>query len=204
MREGFLTMNLIDQDTPTNSSAYDFGAGGVQIWECGAQGYAKEAEYCCESQAERQRCCSTSSAVFTLPGATVGAFTGLPPSSSAVPTTRMSSSATSTIGSATTMTNTATSTFASLLPTSATPQGEPVTEKSNSGLMIGAGIGGGLGGLLLIAAGIFLFFWQKKRKQKAAEGLHHEYKGQDDERMAYGGYGPTRVAESPDATRVTG
>jgi hypothetical protein len=67
----------LNQDTAFNSSAYDFRKGGVQIWQCGSQGYAKEAEYCCESAAESQRCCETQTAVFTLGAARVGASTGV-------------------------------------------------------------------------------------------------------------------------------
>jgi hypothetical protein len=36
----------LNQDTPTNSSAYDFRAGGVQVWQCVTEGYAQEAQFC--------------------------------------------------------------------------------------------------------------------------------------------------------------
>jgi hypothetical protein len=182
-----LTVDVIDQDTLTNSSAYDFGTGPVPIWECGAQGYAKEAEYCCESQAERQRCCSTSSAVFRVPGATLGAFTGLPPSLSVGSTT----------GSAFTVTSTASSTLFSPAPSSTNTQAGSIAEKDNNGMKLGAGIGGGLGGLLLIAAGVVLFLWQKRRKQKVAESFQHEFKRQDNEEVN-AGYGPVELPTSHD------
>lgn len=186
-------MEIIDQDTPFNSSAYDFRAGGVQIWECGAQGYAKEAKYCCESEGERQRCCSTSSAVFRLDGATIGAFTGPSASSSSVSTTHASSSSISTTGSATT----ATRTSSSLVPTSTNTQTESETQNSNNGLKIGAGIGGAVGGCLLLTAGIFLFRWQKRRNEKAMESLRQELsKGQDNEEIVYGGYAPVELPAS--------
>ncbi|KAL2268028.1 hypothetical protein VTJ83DRAFT_2874 [Remersonia thermophila] len=62
----------INQDSATNSSAYNFGAGGVQVWECIGQGYEDPGAYCCESAREKTRCCETHTAVFTLPGASIG------------------------------------------------------------------------------------------------------------------------------------
>ncbi|KAK5656029.1 hypothetical protein OQA88_5168 [Cercophora sp. LCS_1] len=62
----------LSQETALNASAYDFRAGGVQVWECVGEGYAEPAAYCCESVAEKTRCCQTPEAVFSLPGATVG------------------------------------------------------------------------------------------------------------------------------------
>ncbi|KAF2790100.1 hypothetical protein K505DRAFT_340721 [Melanomma pulvis-pyrius CBS 109.77] len=146
-----LFMEIIDQDTPFNSSAYDFHAGDVQIWECGAQGYAEEATYCCESEGERQRCCSTSSAVFRLDGATIGAFTG-PPASSSVSITHTSYSI-STTGSSTTATP-ATRTRSSFGSTLTNAQTGSEIQNSNMGLKIEAGIGGAVGGCLLLAAAI--------------------------------------------------
>lgn len=55
-----------------NSSAYDFRANGVQVWECDAQGFGQPARYCCESAAEKTRCCATSSALFRLASASPG------------------------------------------------------------------------------------------------------------------------------------
>ena len=42
------------------------------MWECQGEAYAAPAAYCCESAAEKTRCCRTASAVFSLPGASVG------------------------------------------------------------------------------------------------------------------------------------
>ncbi|KLU88923.1 hypothetical protein MAPG_07904 [Magnaporthiopsis poae ATCC 64411] len=62
----------LNQDTMRNSSAYDFRANGVQVWECDAQGFGQPARYCCESAAEKTRCCATSSALFRLASASPG------------------------------------------------------------------------------------------------------------------------------------
>src|SRR5690242_18962405 len=65
----------LNQDTERNSSAYDFRTAGVQVWQCTGQGYAKEAEYCCESRGEQQECCQKQSVVFPLQGASRGPST---------------------------------------------------------------------------------------------------------------------------------
>ncbi|KAL8371579.1 hypothetical protein RB595_001397 [Gaeumannomyces hyphopodioides] len=62
----------LNQDTMRNRSAYDFRANGVQVWECDAQGFGQPARYCCESAAEKTRCCATSSALFRLASASPG------------------------------------------------------------------------------------------------------------------------------------
>ncbi|KAH8898329.1 hypothetical protein GQ53DRAFT_881413 [Thozetella sp. PMI_491] len=53
-------------------SAYDFRLNGVQVWECNAQGFGTPADYCCESAAEKTRCCATATALFSLPSASQG------------------------------------------------------------------------------------------------------------------------------------
>jgi hypothetical protein len=64
--------SFTDQDAATKPTAYDFGRDGVQVWECVGQGYADPGAYCCESAGEKTRCCRTQTAVFSLPGASIG------------------------------------------------------------------------------------------------------------------------------------
>jgi hypothetical protein len=186
-----LMVDVIDQDASTNSSAYDFAANPVPIWECGTQGFAKEAEYCCESAFEGQRCCSTSSALFRVPGATLGAFTG-------TPTTGVHSVTTTIRTGTESLESMAISTSASLAPTSTNLQAGSEIKKDSNGSKIGAGIGGGLGGLLFIAAGVILFLWQKRRKQKVAKSFQYEFEGQDNKQIVNGGYGPVEMPVSHD------
>jgi hypothetical protein len=63
---------VVDPLSATNSSAYNFGTGGVQVWECVGQGYVDPGAFCCESRREKTECCRTPDAVFSLPGATLG------------------------------------------------------------------------------------------------------------------------------------
>lgn len=155
----------LNQDTPTNKSAYDFRADGVQIWECGgAQGYAKEAQYCCESMAEGTRCCSTETAVFTLAAASIGPSELASTSSSEVPqisTTRSASSALMT--RVVPLPVSSTSRFESVSPSPSTTA-PPAQRSDNNATRIGAGVGGALGGCLLIAAIVLLIRWHKRRK----------------------------------------
>ncbi|KAF2709554.1 hypothetical protein K504DRAFT_502278 [Pleomassaria siparia CBS 279.74] len=193
----------LNQETATNSSAYDFRAGGVRVWECGTQGFVEEAAYCCESKGERQRCCSTSSAVFRLVGATEGLFTGSAFATSSIftsPTSTASASSASgaMTGSDTTSQLVSTATTDSpLLPTATNTQtpSNNGTRKDNR-LGIGAGVGGALGGCLLVAFIVFLFRWQMKKNAKAVESLRQEIlQGKEGEsgRTAHGYYGSTRV-----------
>jgi len=148
---------LIDQDTPKNPSAYDFRASGVLILECGAQGYGKDADYCCESRGEGTRCCKTSTARFRLPSATKGAFTGYataPPSTS---NSQASASEATTATAALSPSLTSTS-----LPTVGTDASG--SKKDVRGVKIGAGIGGAIGVCLAITAFILVLQWKKKRR----------------------------------------
>lgn len=63
---------MADQDSGNDASAYDFGKGGVQVWECDGEGFDSPGAFCCESAREQTKCCQTDSAVFSLPGATLG------------------------------------------------------------------------------------------------------------------------------------
>ncbi|KAF2736896.1 hypothetical protein EJ04DRAFT_550905 [Polyplosphaeria fusca] len=144
-------MCQLNQDTPTNSSAYDFRAGGVQVWECGAEGYARDAEYCCESAGESTRCCSTTTALLTLASASVGAFTG-----SAIPTTTSFSSTTQTQSQDSASRTSAAATSG----TSAQNSGDGGDDK---GPIIG-GVVGGVAALAVVVCGVFLWRWWKKGK----------------------------------------
>ncbi|KAH7094911.1 hypothetical protein FB567DRAFT_511308 [Paraphoma chrysanthemicola] len=153
----------LNLDTPTNQSAYDFRSGGVQVWQCGSQGYARDAAYCCESEAEKTRCCSTSSAVFTLLAATIGASTSVSTSSSTPITSTSRSSSTGPTASAS-RTESGAATTSSTAPLA----GE---SKSNSkAIGIGVGVGGAV--LIIIAAGIVFFIRKKKRQRTAADKIH--------------------------------
>ncbi|KAF2121694.1 hypothetical protein BDV96DRAFT_668429 [Lophiotrema nucula] len=167
---------LINQDTPTNSSAYDFRASGVLILECGAQGYGKEANYCCESSREGTRCCKTSTAVFRLSGATKGAFTG--------PATTSFSSPSYVALTASTATMTPSS-LSTLSDSQQTVAGDAHGSKRDTrGVRIGAGVGGAIGGLLAIIALIMIFRWKQKRQNSKTDTsgvFHHDLR---DERKA--------------------
>ena len=146
----------LNQDTPKISSAYDFRANGVQVWECGSQGYAEEARYCCESRGEGQRCCSTSSVVFTLQGAIVGAST----SANTTPTLSSISSA-----KASTYGPTATTSISTNAPTATPTTAEQLREANNTRA---AGIGAGVGGAvsLIVFIGVIVFFIRRHRRAK--------------------------------------
>jgi hypothetical protein len=108
-----------------NTSAYDFGAGGVQVWECIGEGYADPAAYCCESITEKTRCCQTPEAVFSLPGATIG-------NAASVQTIRQSSTAAPSSSGGTTAQSTTTA-------RSATSSTEPSAVLKTTGSNTGTG-----------------------------------------------------------------
>ncbi|KAF2827084.1 hypothetical protein CC86DRAFT_406312 [Ophiobolus disseminans] len=158
---------LDNQDLATNSSAHDFRANGAGIYECNAKGYGQEAEYCCESASEKARCCSTTSVIFTMPAASLGAV-AIRASSTPVTTsvfTTTSIPASSTIGPSSTSGPTASATAAPI----STPTEAP-TKKISTGGAVGAGVGGALGVCLLVAALVFLFL----RRRKQHKYVEHE------------------------------
>ena len=160
----------LNQDTPKNSSAYDFRTNGVQVWQCGSQGYADEAKYCCESEAERQRCCSTEKAVFTLQGAALGASTSTSTTSSTSLSTsslRISASGPTPTASPTsgvTSSGLTTSGVTSMITPTTTPPVTETPQKSNNTKLIGiaAGVGGAVG--LIIIIGVIAFFLRKHKR----------------------------------------
>ena len=154
----------LNQDTPNNSSAYDFRADGVQVWQCGSQGYGREAEYCCESEAEGQRCCQTDTAVFTLTSATVGPYTGVESSSSLSLSTSATSSASTTPLPTPSRTGTG-----SVTQNSQSPPADASNQSDSKAIPIGAGVGGALGGCLLTA--LLVFFIRRHKRKRVAPRL---------------------------------
>ncbi|EHA52756.1 hypothetical protein MCOR27_002638 [Pyricularia oryzae] len=153
----------LNQDTPRNSSAFDFRLNGVQMWECDAQGYGNPANYCCESAAEKTRCCATQSAVFRLAAATPGNAlaiqTYIPPVPT--PTTLQTAPApTSGLDSAR-----ATSTGA--------PVPGPAAANSNGPLdrngLIAVGVGAGLGGAALASIVVMLLVRRMTRRDQTSQ-----------------------------------
>jgi hypothetical protein len=145
----------LNQDTPSNSSAYDFRADGVKVLQCGSQGYGREAEYCCESEAEGQRCCETDTAVFVLESATVGPYTWVESTSS------LSLVSSATLRAITTATPLSTPSRTGSMDQS--PTADPAGKGDNRAITIGAGVGGALAGCVLTAL-LILFIIRHKRR----------------------------------------
>jgi hypothetical protein len=156
----------LNQDTPTNTSAYDFRASGVMVWQCGSEGYARDAKFCCESEAESKRCCSTETAVFTLLSAQVGASTSVSVTSSSVSLVASSRRASST-GPAVTS------------GVESSPTGSPAPSKegkgNNKAVGIGAGVGGALAGCILVAVVVFCVRKHKKKQKGNGTGASELY-----------------------------
>ncbi|KAK4246817.1 hypothetical protein C7999DRAFT_41797 [Corynascus novoguineensis] len=174
----------INPDAAINEAAYDFGAGGVQVWECVGRGYAGPGAYCCELAREKTACCQTPSAVFSSPGASIGNALDVqtfPVSSSAETTssTTRRTTATSTESRDTTTTSasqtsgmTATSireirsTTASLA-TNATAAPIPTVSSGggelSNGAKIGLGIGIGVCVAVVVAAAILTWYHIRNR-----------------------------------------
>jgi hypothetical protein len=147
-----------DTDSINNSSAYDFRSGGVQVWQCGSEGYAKVATYCCESAAEKTRCCSTATAQFLLPSASIG--------NALNQTFEAATAATSApVGSVGTIGDVGPTTVTISMPTPTS--GLPI-DSDNMTLGQGAkiGIGVGVASVMMIAIAVILFLWIRKQKSK--------------------------------------
>ncbi|KAH6649339.1 hypothetical protein F5144DRAFT_596915 [Chaetomium tenue] len=172
----------INPDAATNSSAYDFGAGGVQVWGCSLDGYAKPAAYCCESAREQTACCQTQAALFSLPGASIGnalAVQTFPLPDSETSTADSSASSGQTTGptaaSATSVSETGHSTGSS--SSTASAEASSGEDGLSEGAKMGLGIGIGIGVAALISAAILIWYWMRNRKPKAvpaAGSRHHE------------------------------
>ena len=126
----------------------------MKLWECGAQGYGTKAHYCCESAAESTRCCSTSSVLFEMAAATVGAFTGASASA-----TTTSESSTGTHRTVVTITSAAATSTSIDGVTASSPKSQ------SNGAIIGGAVGGTLAGLAILGiGGFFLWRWRKGRQ----------------------------------------
>ena len=165
-----------DQDSNLNLEAYNFGTGGVQIWECGSKGYDSPAKYCCESAGEKTRCCSNSMEVFELAAATIGNPSStipswlLPSSSSTIKPSAVSSP------SGTTDT-TPSSTLRQVTATSRTAT--PIRNNSSTGSKIGAGVGVPLGIVTMICLTYLL--WHKQRNEARLKQLKKQLMPQQEQ-----------------------
>ncbi|KAK3306232.1 uncharacterized protein B0T15DRAFT_534742 [Chaetomium strumarium] len=166
----------INQDTATNSSAYDFGTDGVQVWECVGQGYAKPGAYCCESAGESTRCCRTQTAVFSLPAASVGNALAVqtPPAVVTTMSTSSGSSSSSSSPSETGSTTTVTVTVGTTTGTTAGGKEGTQTggeDSAGGGLSdaakIGLGVGIGIGAAALIVSAILVWCWRRGGMEQA-------------------------------------
>jgi hypothetical protein len=157
----------LNQDTPINTTAYDFRASGVQVWQCGSEGFARDARFCCESEAESTRCCSTQTALFTLRAASVGPSTSISTTHSST-----SSARSSTIGPS--------SRRSDGVPGNTSPPTVPESqfyERLGKQVGIGAGVGGALLFMILVAGVVFCMRRRKQKKQdlgKATDGQEVE------------------------------
>ena len=163
----------LDQDSDSDPEAYNFGTGGVQIYECGSQGYGSPADYCCASAGEKARCCSTSSAVFEL----VAAATGNPSSITSSPLVSSSSSTTkptsSTPAVPSSVATTSTILSSTLHQDSSTSQAATVSQnRSGTGLKVGVGVGVPLG--IVIMAGLAYLIWHKRHHEARLERLEKQ------------------------------
>ncbi|KAF2266475.1 hypothetical protein CC78DRAFT_566852 [Lojkania enalia] len=161
----------LNHDTPNNSSVYDFRAGEVKIWECGVQGHARDAEYCCESEAEGQRCCYTTEVLFSMPSASLGPFTGLPESWSAAVTLPTGESTVPTSVTLIISAGGGESAVSTPSPTASSITNEGIgNDDDNKGTIIGGAVGGSIGGIAIIVAVVFLL---RIRRRAGRKGTHN-------------------------------
>jgi hypothetical protein len=150
----------LSHDTPTNRSVYDFRSGGVQVWQCGSEGYGDQGEYCCESEREKLRCCSTESAVFTLMGAVIGPSTAATKFATSLPTPSP--------GSATPRPTGTDPTESGIVSTTPTASISEVRDKTKTtAIGIGAGVGGAVLCVLIVAAVVCVRRRKHKRQLQA-------------------------------------
>ncbi|TLD16427.1 uncharacterized protein PgNI_01252 [Pyricularia grisea] len=157
----------LNQDTPKNSSSFDFRLNGVQMWECDAQGYGNPANYCCESASEKTRCCSTKTALFKLAAATPGnalAIQTYVASATASPTLVTAPSPTSSVDS-----TSATSTGGSSASTSGSGTVSSNGTLDHNGL-IAVGVGAGLGGAALASIVVMILVRRMTQREQTNQG----------------------------------
>jgi hypothetical protein len=173
----------LNQDTPINTTAYDFRASGVQVWQCGSEGFARDAKFCCESEAESKRCCSTQTALFTLLSASVGPSTSIKTTQSST-----STALSSTIGPGPTRSEGVPANTSPPATSAPTPK-----RRMNTAVSVGAGVGGTLIVLVLIAGVIFCMRKRKHKKQNMAKAND----GQQEITMAEENKHPYELATHP-------
>ncbi|KAK0371362.1 hypothetical protein CTAM01_15878 [Colletotrichum tamarilloi] len=182
---------VLNPDTRKNNTAYDFRFNGVQVWQCDSQGFGVPGKFCCESAAEKTRCCSTPPAIFgpliaATPGNAVAVQT-LNTGAKSTPTPSGSGRAGVTGGSnypsQQTPEMTAVPTMTSKIP--ATPGGAEAsqpTADTNTGssgdsgqkgignvAVVGLGVGASVGGALLVAVGVMWYLRKERSRQGPVE-----------------------------------
>ncbi|KAK3898019.1 hypothetical protein C8A05DRAFT_47545 [Staphylotrichum tortipilum] len=151
----------VNQDSATNATAYDFGSGGVQVWECGGdEGYAAPAAYCCESAAEGSRCCKTQPAVFSVPGASVGNALAVQTVSGSATSSGETTSTTGTQSGTGSMAGTSSTTGTAAGGASGSAEGTSGGGQSDA-VKIGVGVAIGIGAALLVAVVLVVFYWKR-------------------------------------------
>ncbi|OHE91158.1 hypothetical protein CORC01_13534 [Colletotrichum orchidophilum] len=187
---------VLNPDTRKSKSAYDFRFNGVQVWQCDSQGFGVPGKFCCESAAEKTRCCSTPAAIFgPLIAATPGnaaAVQTLNTGAKSTPTHSGSARAGVTGGSnypSQPMPEmTAVPTISSKIP--ATPGGagasQPTGDTNSGGgggggnqdngqrgignaAVVGLAVGASIGGALLVAAGVMWYLRKERSRQGHVE-----------------------------------
>ncbi|KAL0938460.1 uncharacterized protein CTRU02_205070 [Colletotrichum truncatum] len=200
---------VLNPDTRKNSSAYDFRFNGVQVWQCDSQGFATPGKFCCESAAEKTRCCSTPAAIFgPLIAATPGNALAVQTFNSNAKTTPTPSASGSRHGGRHTPAVTSIPTMTSKIPAStpAVADGvaptDPGQNTGNNGgnqekqglgtvAMVGMGVGASVGGALLVAVGV-MWWMRKERKDRGpveldGSSMHGDLSRSNTGRIAYGG-----------------
>ncbi|KAK2022422.1 hypothetical protein LX32DRAFT_710289 [Colletotrichum zoysiae] len=190
---------VLNPDTRTNRTAYDFRFNGVQVWQCDGRGYGVPGKFCCESAAEKTRCCSTPAAVFgplvpATPGnaAAVQTYDPNAGTGSSAATTRGAASATQTTTTTTTPPRATMppTVVASKIPAtpgqadaSSSPTGSNGGNDGGGGgrgegqggignvAIVGMGVGASVGGGLLVALGVMWWLRRERKQQRSAAEL---------------------------------
>ncbi|KAK2014514.1 hypothetical protein LZ32DRAFT_646360 [Colletotrichum eremochloae] len=174
---------VLNPDTRTNKTAYDFRFNGVQVWQCDSQGFGVPGKFCCESAAEKARCCSTPAAVFgPLIAATPGnaaAVQTYDPSATARTTATQTSTPSPDVTSPPTVTSKMPATPGQADTSSPTGSGGDNDSGGGGGgggqggignmAIIGVGVGASMGSALLVAMGVMWWLRKERRPRGAAE-----------------------------------
>ncbi|KAK1990069.1 hypothetical protein LX36DRAFT_621287 [Colletotrichum falcatum] len=170
----------LNQDTLMNKNAFDFRLNGVQVWQCDGQGFGVPGKFCCESIAEKTRCCSTPAAVFgplipATPGNAAAVQTydagAASPSATSTPTPADATSPPA-------VTNKTPAAPGGVHATSPTGLSDSDNDGDTSGgqegpgnaVSIGVGVGVSVGAALLVFVGV-VWWLRRKRLQNATTEL---------------------------------